>query len=94
MIGTQMEDRILDFKSGKYNILLSTTVIENGINFLDTNTIFINNADQFGLAQLHQLRGRVGRGKIEGKAYLLYGRSDLPEDSKKRLVTIANHTHL
>ena len=56
MDGVELEDNIIDFKSGKYNILLTTTVIENGINFLDTNTIIIHDAQQFGLAQLHQLR--------------------------------------
>lgn len=48
-----------------HNILLTTTVIENGINFFDTNTIIIDEAEDFGLAQLHQLRGRVGRGSIQ-----------------------------
>lgn len=56
-----LEDRIMEFKLGMHNVLLTTTVIENGINFLDTNTIIIDEAEDFGLAQLHQLRGRVGR---------------------------------
>lgn len=60
-----LEDRIMEFKLGMHNVLLTTTVIENGINFLDTNTIIIDEAEDFGLAQLHQLRGRVGRGKIQ-----------------------------
>jgi len=59
MSGIELEDNIIEFKTGNYNILLTTTVIENGINFLDTNTIVIHDAQQFGLAQLHQLRGRV-----------------------------------
>jgi transcription-repair coupling factor (superfamily II helicase) len=61
----ELEDRIMEFKLGMHNVLLTTTVIENGINFLDTNTIIIDEAEDFGLAQLHQLRGRVGRGKIQ-----------------------------
>ena len=61
----QLEDRIMEFKLGYHNVLLTTTVIENGINFLDTNTIIIDEAEDFGLAQLHQLRGRVGRGQIQ-----------------------------
>jgi len=56
MSGIELEDNIIEFKTGTYNILLTTTVIENGINFLDTNTIIIHDAQQFGLAQLHQLR--------------------------------------
>ena len=59
--GDQLEDRIMEFKLSMHNVLLTTTVIENGINFLDTNTIIIDEAEDFGLAQLHQLRGRVGR---------------------------------
>jgi transcription-repair coupling factor (superfamily II helicase) len=52
----ELEDRIMEFKLGMHNVLLTTTVIENGINFLDTNTIIIDEAEDFGLAQLHQLR--------------------------------------
>ena len=59
--GDQLEDRIMEFKLSMHNVLLTTTVIENGINFLDTNTIILDEAEDFGLAQLHQLRGRVGR---------------------------------
>ncbi|MDD2487548.1 MAG: CarD family transcriptional regulator [Candidatus Gracilibacteria bacterium] len=94
MSGIEVEDRIMDFKNGKYDILLSTTVIENGVNFLNANTIIINDAETFGLSQLHQLRGRVGRGKTEGHCYLVYRKENLPDDAKKRLVTIVNNTHL
>lgn len=59
--GNELEERILDFKHKKYDILLSTTVIENGIDFSNVNTIFINEAQRFGISQIHQLRGRVGR---------------------------------
>jgi len=90
----ELEDRIMEFKLGMHNILLTTTVIENGINFLDTNTIIIDEAEDFGLAQLHQLRGRVGRGQIEGMCYLLYRNPELADDARERLMTIANHTHL
>ncbi len=95
MDGIQMEDRILDFKEGKYDILLSTTVIENGVNFLRANTILIDRSDMFGLAELHQLRGRVGRGDIQGYCYLLYdGTTPLPPDARRRLTAIVNNTHL
>jgi len=56
-----IEDRILAFKEHHYDILLTTTIIENGVNFLGANTIIISDAEEFGLAQLHQIRGRVGR---------------------------------
>lgn len=94
MSGVELEDNIMEFKTGGYNILLTTTVIENGINFLDTNTIIIHDANQFGLAQLHQLRGRVGRGSIPGFCYLMYSKKELSDSSRERLVTIANNAHL
>lgn len=59
-----IEDRILGFKQHKYDILLTTTIIENGVNFLGANTIIVSDAEEFGLAQLHQIRGRVGRKDI------------------------------
>lgn len=61
MPGDQIEDRIHAFKKREYDILLTTTIIENGVNFLAANTIIILDPEDFGLAQLHQLRGRVGR---------------------------------
>ncbi len=66
-----LERTMLDFVSGKYDILLSTTIIENGLDIPRVNTIIINRADAFGLAQLYQLRGRVGRSDIKAYAYLL-----------------------
>lgn len=92
--GVQLEDVIIDFKNGKYDILLSTTVIENGVNFLNANTIFIDDAERFGLAQLHQLRGRVGRKDREATCYLLYHNDKLDSDGKKRLLTIVNNSDL
>lgn len=94
MNGIELEDTIMDFKLGKFDILLSTTVIENGVNFLNANTIFIDDAERFGLAQLHQLRGRVGRKDREAFCYLLYHRENLDDDAKKRLLTIVNHSEL
>ncbi len=92
--GIQLEDTIIDFKNGKYDILLSTTVIENGVNFLNANTIFIDDAPKFGLAQLHQLRGRVGRKDRDATCYLLYHNDILDSDGKKRLLTIVNNSEL
>lgn len=94
MGGMDLEDQIIDFKNGKADILLSTTVIENGVNFLSANTIFIHNADEFGLAQLHQLRGRVGRKDQDAYCYLLYRKDRLQDDAKERLVTIVENSHL
>ncbi len=94
MPGTELEDRILEFKDGKYDILLSTTVIENGVNFLRANTIVIDEADEFGLASLHQLRGRVGRKDEQAYCHLLYRKELLPDDAKRRLAAIASNSHL
>ncbi|HST87007.1 MAG TPA: transcription-repair coupling factor, partial [Ktedonobacterales bacterium] len=66
----QLEKVMLDFSAGEYNVLVSTTIIENGLDITNANTIIVNNAAYFGLAQLYQLRGRVGRGKRRAYAYL------------------------
>ena len=61
MNASQLEKIILEFYNKKFNILLSTTIIENGIDIANANTILVNRSDKFGLSQLHQIRGRVGR---------------------------------
>ena len=61
MDGKVLEENLLDFMAGKYDILIATTIIENGLDVPNANTIFINNAQHFGLSDLHQMRGRVGR---------------------------------
>jgi len=94
MPGEQIEDRIHAFKKREYDILLSTSIIENGVNFLSANTIIILDPEDFGLASLHQLRGRVGRKDGAGYCYLMYRKAELSSDEKERLVTIANNTHL
>ncbi|NRH21003.1 DEAD/DEAH box helicase [Candidatus Gracilibacteria bacterium] len=94
MPGDQIEDRIHAFKKGEYDILLSTTIIENGVNFLSANTIIIVDPEEFGLASLHQLRGRVGRKDVDAYCYLMYRKPELSKDEKERLITIANNTHL
>ncbi len=89
-----LEDRILDFKRKSYDILLATTVIENGIDFPNVNTIIINDAYRFGISQIHQLRWRVGRSDKQAYCYLLFRKEKLNEVSAKRLKTIVEYTHL
>jgi len=94
MPAEHIEERIHAFKKREYDILLTTTIIENGVNFLSANTIVIIDPEEFGLASLHQLRGRVGRKDIDGRCYLMYRKPELAWDEKERLITIANNTHL
>lgn len=94
MKSEQIENTLLEFRSGKSNCLVSTTVIENGVNFLNANTIIIDHADEFGLAQLHQLRGRVGRKDRDAHCLLVYRKDILPDDSKKRLISLVEYAHL
>jgi transcription-repair coupling factor (superfamily II helicase) len=84
----------LAFKRKEYDVLLSTTVIENGIDFSNVNTIFINECQSFGLSQIHQLRGRVGRSEREGYCYLFYKKENLSDDTVKRLKTIVKYSYL
>lgn len=84
---------MIDFAEGRYHVLLCTTIIENGLDIPNVNTILIDDADHFGLSQLYQLRGRVGRGTNRGYAYLLY-RPPLTEIATKRLQTIQEASEL
>lgn len=90
----ELENRILDFKNKKYDILLSTTVIENGIDFSNVNTIFINECQQFGISQIHQLRGRVWRSDTQWYCYLLYRKEHLDGEAAKRIQTIVDYSYL
>ncbi|MFZ5655513.1 MAG: transcription-repair coupling factor [Pseudomonadota bacterium] len=86
----ELERVMLDFHKQRFNVLLSTTIIESGIDIPNANTIIINRADKFGLAQLHQLRGRVGRSHHRAYAYLVIpDRKAITEDARKRLDAIA-----
>lgn len=71
MRGPELEKRMMDFINGKYNVLVSTTIIENGIDIPNVNTLIVDRADLYGLAQLYQLRGRVGRSSRQAYAYFL-----------------------
>ena len=90
----EIEDRIIDFKNRKFDILLSTTVIENGIDFSNVNTIFINDCQQFWISQIHQLRGRVWRSDEQAYCYLLYKKQELDTEAAKRLQTIVDYSYL
>lgn len=90
----ELEKRILDFKEGKYDVLVSSTIIENGIDLPNANTLIVNQAEKFGLAQLYQLRGRVGRSRSQAYAYFLYHMERLPLDAKKRLRAIVEASEL
>ncbi|MDX9986903.1 MAG: transcription-repair coupling factor, partial [Dehalococcoidales bacterium] len=80
---------MLDFTSGKTDVLICTTIIESGLDVPNANTLIVNRADKFGLIQLHQLRGRVGRGTAAGYAYFVYDDEEkLTEDGRRRLRTI------
>jgi transcription-repair coupling factor (superfamily II helicase) len=82
----QLESTILDFVDGKYDVLISTTIIESGLDFPNVNTIIINRADRFGLADLYQLRGRVGRRERQAYAYLLVPRNfSITHNASRRL---------
>ncbi|MCR8921919.1 transcription-repair coupling factor [Dasania sp. GY-MA-18] len=86
----ELEQVMSDFYHKRYNVLLCTTIIETGIDVPSANTIIIDRADKFGLAQLHQLRGRVGRSHHQAYAYLLTpGKKNMTSDAKKRLEAIS-----
>ncbi|MBI3618571.1 DEAD/DEAH box helicase [Candidatus Peregrinibacteria bacterium] len=89
-----LEERIIAFKEGKYDVLVSSTIIENGIDLPRANTLIVNEAERFGLAQLYQLRGRVGRSKVQAYAYFLYHTQKLKDDAKKRLRAIVEACEL
>ncbi len=91
MSPTEVEDRMGAFYEKKYEVLLSTTIVESGIDIPSANTIVIHRADRFGLAQLYQLRGRVGRGKIRAYAYLTHSENmALSEIAEKRLKVLGD----
>ncbi|OAN83363.1 transcription-repair coupling factor [Erythrobacter sp. EhN03] len=91
MSAGEIEERMSAFYEGKYEVLLATTIVESGLDLPSANTIIIHRADIFGLAQLYQLRGRVGRSKLRAYAYLTYGAdTQLSEVAEKRLKVLGD----
>ncbi len=91
----EMEQVIINFMQGHYDVLVSTTIVENGIDIPNANTIIINNGHMFGLSDLHQLRGRVGRANRKAYCYILTPPFDsLPTEAKKRLKAIEEYSDL
>ncbi|MDT0310493.1 transcription-repair coupling factor [Streptomyces sp. DSM 44917] len=95
MSETALERVVVDFWEKKWDVLVSTTIVESGIDIANANTLIVERGDTFGLSQLHQLRGRVGRGRERGYAYFLYPpEKPLTETAHERLATIAQHTEM
>lgn len=95
MDGKQLEKNVLDFMEGKYDVLVSTTIVESGVDVPNANTIFINDAQRFGMADLHQMRGRVGRSNRKAFCYLITPPYDMmTADARKRLEAIEQFSDL
>lgn len=95
MEGHKLEEALFDFIDHKYDVLCCTNIVESGVDITNANTIIINNAHQFGLSDLHQLRGRVGRNNKKAFCYLMAPpMSTLPNDSRKRLQTLEQFNEL
>ncbi|MBO4815576.1 MAG: DEAD/DEAH box helicase [Clostridia bacterium] len=93
MTGNELEDIMLDFVNKEINVLVCTTILESGIDIPNANTIIVENADRLGLAQLYQIRGRVGRGDKQAYAYITYKRDKvMNEGASKRLQAIKEFT--
>ncbi|MBQ1747164.1 MAG: DEAD/DEAH box helicase, partial [Bacteroidales bacterium] len=92
---TLLENRMLDFIRGDYDVLISTTIIENGIDIPNANTMIINQAHMFGLSDLHQLRGRVGRSSVKAYCYLIVPpATSLSDDARRRIKAIEAFSEL
>ncbi len=95
MVSTSLEKTVLDFMMGDYDVMISTTIIENGIDIPNANTIIINHAQNFGLSDLHQLRGRVGRSNIKAFCYLIIpSMMSLSDDARRRIRAIETFSDL
>lgn len=94
MSGKQLEAIISEFGRGRYDILIATSIIENGIDMPNVNTLIVDRAEWFGLSQLYQIRGRVGRGAQQAYAYFFHAKGGLSEEARQRLDTLAEYTAL
>lgn len=95
MEGKQLERNVLDFMEGKYDVLVSTTIVESGVDVPNANTMFINDAHRFGMADLHQMRGRVGRSNRKAFCFLITPPFDMmTADARKRLEAIEQFSDL
>jgi transcription-repair coupling factor (superfamily II helicase) len=90
MSATEVEERMSAFYDRQHDVLISTTIVESGLDIPSANTLIVNRADRFGLAQLYQLRGRVGRSKTRAYAYLTTGDRKISETAEKRLHILSN----
>jgi transcription-repair coupling factor (superfamily II helicase) len=91
----ELEEHMLSFLAGDADVLVSTTIIESGLDIPQANTLLVERADMLGLAQLYQIRGRVGRSDVTAHAYLFYPDSqELTPEARARLATLADHTEL
>ena len=91
----ETEKELLKFEAGEYDLMIATSIIESGIHMPKVNTILIDGADRFGIADLHQLRGRVGRGSVEGFAYfIVQNKETLTDEAKKRLLALESNSFL
>ncbi|MDD5158140.1 DEAD/DEAH box helicase [Sulfurimonas sp.] len=89
------EKELLKFEAGEYDVMIATSIIESGIHMPRVNTIIVDGADRFGIADLHQLRGRVGRGSVEGFAYFVVAdKEKLTDEAKKRLLALESNSFL
>ena len=95
MEGSKLEELMLAFMNGEFDVLVSTTIIESGLDVPNANTIFINNANNFGLSDLHQMRGRVGRSNKKAFCYFICPPySMMTEDARKRIQALEQHSEL
>jgi transcription-repair coupling factor (superfamily II helicase) len=91
----ETEDEMMLFEDGEYDVLLSTSIVESGIHMPHANTMIVDGADSFGIADLHQLRGRVGRGGKEGYCYFMVtDKEHLTDNAKRRLLALESHSDL
>ncbi|HFQ61560.1 MAG TPA: DEAD/DEAH box helicase, partial [Epsilonproteobacteria bacterium] len=91
----ETEDEMMKFEDGEYDVLLSTSIVESGIHMPHANTMIVDGADNFGIADLHQLRGRVGRGGKEGYCYFIVtDKERLTDNAKRRLLALESHSDL